>query len=117
MLANFMETSQYLQLLERQITAAIRLAGDEPLIIYMDPADEDKVRRLSFHHRADIRISEYSFLGGTRAVIPGKNILIDNSFQTKLAEERENFKFDLTKQLPEQAPAAGQEQKGGTIHG
>lgn len=117
MLANFMETSRYLQLLEKQITSAIQLAGDEPLIIYMDPADEDKVRRLSFHHKADIRISEYSFLGGTRAVIPGKNILIDNSFQTKLAEERENFKFDLTKQLPEQTQTAGQEQKGGAIHG
>lgn len=97
MLANFMETSQYLRLLEKQIKAAIRIAGDEPLIIYMDPADEDKARRLSFDHRALIRISEYSFLGGTRAVIPGKNILIDNSFQTKLAEARENFKFDLRK--------------------
>ena len=33
------------------------------------------------------------FLGGVRAVIPEKNILIDNSFETLLNEERENFIF------------------------
>lgn len=105
MLANFMETSQYLQLLEKQIASAIQLADGEPMTIYMDPADEDKVRRLSHHHNADIRISQYSFSGGTRAVIPGKNILIDNSFETKLNEAREHFRFNLD---PE---------KGGALHG
>ena len=42
-----------------------------------------------------IRISDYSFLGGIRAVIPGRHILVDNSFQTRLEEARHNFKFDL----------------------
>jgi len=102
-LADFMKTTGYVRLLEKQIAAAIQIAGDEPLVIYLDPADRDKADSLSFYdkpdqsHRADIRISEYSFLGGTRAVIPGKNILIDNSFQTRMAEERDNFQFDLRK--------------------
>lgn len=95
MLANFIETPQYFEMLERQIAQAMEVAGSEPVIIYMDPSDEDKVRRLSFQHKADIRISEYSFLGGTRAVIPSKNILMDNSFETRMAEEKENFQFDL----------------------
>ena len=95
MLANFIETPQYIEMLERQIAQAMEVAGSEPVIIYMDPSDEDKVRRLSFQHKADIRISEYSFLGGTRAVIPSKNILMDNSFETRMAEEKENFQFDL----------------------
>ena len=69
------------------------------------PADEKKLHNLAMQHQADVRISEYSFLGGTRAVIPGKNILIDNSFQAKLAEARENFQFDSAAQT------------GGTIHG
>ena len=34
------------------------------------------------------------FLGGIRAEIPGKNILIDNSFATNLAAMRKEFKFD-----------------------
>lgn len=95
MLANFMETAEYQHLLEHQIAKAKEFAGNDPLIIYMDPVDEDKARRLALHHNADIRISEYSFSGGTRAVIPSKNILIDNSFQTKLAEARDSFRFEL----------------------
>ena len=94
-LANFMETREYQTLLEQQVKAAKEFAGDEELIIYMDPSDEDKARRLAMHNNASIKISEYSFLGGIRAVIPGKHILIDNSFGTQLEEARHAFKFDL----------------------
>lgn len=93
-LEHFMDTPEYLQLLERQIKNAMEFAGDNELIIYMDPVDENKLRRLAFHNSADIRISEYSFMGGTRAVIPSKKILIDNSFQTKLTEAKDNFRFE-----------------------
>lgn len=105
MLDNFMETSEYQKLLDAQIARAKEVAGNETLIIYLDPSDEDKARMLAHHHNADIRISEYSFSGGSRAVIPSKNILIDNSFETKLAEARSNFRFELNTEA------------GGTIHG
>lgn len=105
MLENFMETADYQKLLESQISRAKEVAGNEPLIIYLDPADEDKARRLALQHNADIRISEYSFSGGSRAVIPSKNILIDNSFETKLAEARADFRFELNTEA------------GGRIHG
>lgn len=97
MLANFLESKEYQQLLERQIAEAVRFAGDDEVIIYLDPADEDKMHRLALHHStASIRLSQYSFTGGTRAVIPARHILIDNSFQTRLAEAQEQFHFDLT---------------------
>lgn len=106
MLANFLETSDYQTLLEAQIQAAVDFAGDDEVTIYLDPADENKVRRLMHHHgNIHFKISEYSFSGGCRAVIPARHILIDNSFQTKLAEAKENFHFDLGLT------------KGGTIHG
>ena len=96
MLANFLETREYQQLLEKQIQSALDFAGDDAIIIYLDPVDEDKLRRLALHHgTADIRLSEYSFGGGSRAVIPSRHILIDNSFQTRLEEARESFHFDL----------------------
>ena len=95
MLANFMETSQYQALLESQITHAKKIAGEEPLIIYLDPADENKLNHLALQYNADIRVSEYSFSGGSRAVIPSKNILIDHSFESKLAEAKAEFQFDL----------------------
>lgn len=72
-----------------------KVAGDEAMIVYMDPSDEDKARRLAMHHNVTVKISEYSFDGGIRAVIPSKHILIDSSFKTKLEEARHEFKFDL----------------------
>ena len=94
-LANFMETQEYQQLLDRQVKEAKAFAGDEELIIYMDPSDGDKLQRIAMHHNASIKLSEYSFTGGIRALIPCKHILIDNSFETKLSEARHEFKFDL----------------------
>lgn len=96
MLANYLETPEYLRLLDEQVKHAVDFAGSDDVVIYLDPADEDKERRLALHHgKATFRISEYSFTGGTRAVIPERHILIDNSFQTKLAEAKERFHFDL----------------------
>lgn len=97
MLAGFMETPAYYQLLETQIQQAITFAGDDNIVIYLDPADESKARDLAFaHNNTHFLISEYSFSGGCRAVIPSRHILIDNSFQTKLGEAMENFHFDLS---------------------
>ena len=95
MLANFMETREYQELLERQIRSAKEFAGDEALIVYMDPSDEDKARRLALHNNVTVKISEYSFSGGIRAVIPSKHVLIDHSFDTKLKEARHDFTFHL----------------------
>lgn len=97
MLANYLETPEYLHLLDRQVQHAVEFAGKDEVMIYLDPVDEDKLRRLALHYgNALIKISEYSFTGGTRAVIPARHILIDNSFQTKLAEAKEHFHFDLS---------------------
>jgi len=93
-LDNFMETSAYHDLLEKQIKAAKEFAGDDEMTIYLDPADEDNLQRLALHHGVDLKISAYSFIGGTRAVIPGKNVVIDNSFASKIAEAKENFRFE-----------------------
>lgn len=100
----FMKTPGYTRLLEQQIREAKELAGKEFITIYIDPEDEDKINKLALYNSADIRVSEYSFLGGTRAVIPSRHILIDNSFQTKLAEAKHDFRFDLKKLM------------GGTVH-
>ena len=94
-LANFMETEEYEKFLENQVKAVKELAGDEAVVVYMYPSDGEKARRVSLYMGIAIRISDYSFLGGIRAVIPGRHILVDNSFQTRLEEARHNFKFDL----------------------
>lgn len=108
-LVKFMETPEYLSLLERRIREAVEIAGSDPVTIYMDPADKNKVSKLSLPQNLDLRISEYSFLGGIRAVISTKNILIDHSFQSRLAEEKEKFRFDQYEKKPGR--------NGGRIHG
>lgn len=93
-LEHFMTQSSYDELLNQQIQSAIAFAGSDDLVIYLDPLDESKAHSLSLRHHANIKISQYSFMGGTRAVIASKNILIDNSFQTRLEDARQAFHFD-----------------------
>ncbi len=95
MVNHFRNTPQYTELIEKEIREAKELAGKEFITIYIDPTDEEKIRSLSLPESADIRVSEYSFMGGTRAVIPNRHILIDNSFQTKLAEAKRDFRFNI----------------------
>lgn len=95
MLTDFMTSPAYPKLLEQQILAARKLAGSSDIIIYIDPADEPLLQHLSVESREAIKVSQYSFSGGIRAVVPQSHILIDNSFETKLNEARHNFQFDL----------------------
>lgn len=95
MLEHFMSTQDYEDLLESQVEAAKKFAGSNEMTIYMDPVDENLVRAISHRHNVNIKLSEYSFMGGTRAVIPAKHVLIDNSFQTKLEEAAHDFKMEL----------------------
>ena len=94
-LARFMETPKYDALLEAQIKKEKAFAGSSEIHIYIDPSDKEKQHLLSLRTDCDIRVSQYPFLGGTRAVIASKNILIDNSFETKLKEAEQDFQFSL----------------------
>lgn len=94
-LALFMESQDYAKFLEHQVTEALSIAAGAPVRIYLDPCDADKLNRIAMHTGAELTLSQYSFLGGSRAVIPSKNILIDNSFESKLAEAEANFQFRL----------------------
>ena len=91
----FMETPKYDALLEAQIKKEKAFAGSSEIHIYIDPSDKEKQNLLSLRTDCDIRVSQYPFLGGTRAVIASKNILIDNSFETKIKEAEQDFQFSL----------------------
>lgn len=93
LLEQFMTTKEYQELLVKQIKTAKKFARNEDITIYIDPSDSDFLTSLENATNCSITVSENSFLGGTRAVIPSKNILIDNSFETKLKEKKEVFTF------------------------
>ncbi|MDY3919936.1 MAG: V-type ATP synthase subunit E [Candidatus Limivivens sp.] len=92
-LEEFMATPAYPKLLEKQIREILEIAGDEPVTIYLDPNDQALLLSLNAVSNTAISLSDYSFMGGTRAVLPGRHMLIDNSFETKLEEAQETFTF------------------------
>ena len=73
----------------QQIQEACDFAGEDALVVYLDPADQELAARFGF---APV-VSKEAFMGGMRAVIRSKNILIDNSFATLLREAKEEFVF------------------------
>ena len=93
LLANFAETREYHQMLVKQLREAREFAGGDEVILYIDPSDAQKKYSIESEVGAPVTVSEYSFMGGTRAVLPGRNILIDNSFESKLAGAKESFQL------------------------
>lgn len=93
-LVSFMESPAYDGFLENKIREAKEFAGEDELTVYLSPADAEKVDVLSKKTGLTLGISQEDFLGGVRAVISDKNILIDNSFLEMYASERKQFSFD-----------------------
>ena len=93
-LSAFRKTPEYHTWLFRKVRAALAFAGKEEVTIYVDPADETYTDEINAVCGVQPVISNVAFGGGIRAVIRSRNILIDNSFATLMAEAKENFTFD-----------------------
>ena len=94
MLQTFLATPQYEDWLEEKIKKALEAAGEDQAEIYLSSGAQTLAEEME--KRTGIRplISQTSFIGGIRAVIPDKNILIDYTLLTMLENEKENFNFD-----------------------
>lgn len=93
LLVEYRDTEEYLDYLTGCIMKAAVFADGEPLTIYITPDDAEKKDVLEKRTGMTVTVSGYGFLGGIRAVIRKRNILIDRSFQTALEEEYRNFCF------------------------
>lgn len=87
LLGEYQNTEEYQKYLIAKIHMAKEVAGEEPVIIYINPSDADKKTELEVLTKAELTISNIDFGGGIRAVIRSRNILIDESFMTKLEQE------------------------------
>lgn len=90
----YKKTPEYIEVIKKQIIEAKAFAKNDDIIIYLDPADASKKHDLEDQTKCFLTMSEYSFGGGMRAVIPARNILIDNSMDSRIAEVRNEFQFD-----------------------
>lgn len=87
LLKEYQSTAEYRDYLTAKIKMAQKVAGNEPVMIYINESDKDKKAELEKETGAELTLSEIDFGGGVRAIIRSKNILIDESFLTRLEQE------------------------------
>lgn len=91
---DFMSTSEYETYLCRKIKEAQDFAENDEIHIFLSGTDRERLDALIQKTGISLQVSEEDFIGGIRAEIPHKNILIDNSFAANLDAMRKEFKFD-----------------------
>lgn len=94
MLGTFSKKPEYIDWLEDKVKQSLEIAENDSVQIYLTKKDSEKAEELAKRTGITPLISETDFLGGIRAVIPEKNILIDNTFLTAFESEKERFNFD-----------------------
>ena len=94
LLDDFSKKPEYTDWLEDKIKQSLEIAENDSVQIYLTAKDSAKAEELTKRTGITPLISETDFLGGIRAVIPEKNILIDNKFLTAFENEKERFNFD-----------------------
>lgn len=93
-LENFRNTPDYPAYLESKIKEALDFAEQDKINIYLSPEDSALLPDLVERTKAFITVSAEDFLGGVKATIPHKNILIDHSFAGNFQAVYKEFKFD-----------------------
>lgn len=91
---DFMSTSEYETYLCRKIKEAQDFAENDEIHIFLSSTDRERLDALIQKTGISLQVSGEDFIGGIRAEIPHKNILIDNSFAANLDSMRKEFKFD-----------------------
>lgn len=89
----YMKSDEYPRLLIAYIEKAAKFASGAPMTIYINPSDADKKEYLEEHTGMLLTVSKEDFIGGVRAVIQEKNILIDHAFKGAIENEYRKFMF------------------------
>lgn len=93
-LEQFTATPPYADYLCKKIEEAREFAGEDELYIYLSPEDSSLLQQLINRTGFPLQIAKESFIGGIKAMIPGKNILIDHSFLGNYETIHKQFQFD-----------------------
>lgn len=91
----YRKTPEYITHLKHQIESVLDEYKENNITIYIDSKDSLLLDELKSYFNCDIQIYDKDFLGGTRTIVPERNILIDHSFKTRLIEEQEKFAITL----------------------
>ncbi|MFG6325318.1 MAG: hypothetical protein K1W00_00560 [Lachnospiraceae bacterium] len=91
LMESYFTTEDYKKLLIKQINEAVTVARGEEIHIFLDAKDERLKEELEAACNVQLIADGRTFYGGIRAEIPKKNILIDNSFESKLDNWKETY--------------------------
>lgn len=89
----FCQSDQYGPYLLKKILEAKQFAGESEVEIYLSRQDAGKRNLMEQKSGCLLLVSEHDFIGGIRAVIKARNVLIDESFETKLSQEINDYTF------------------------
>ncbi|MGH2080194.1 V-type ATP synthase subunit E [Aerococcus urinaeequi] len=90
---NYMQTDEY----RNQLVVMINNLKDyaeknrEELVVYINHSDQGMLETLFEETNANIQISDREFLGGVRGVLKDRQVLIDYSFSTLLANVEDSL--------------------------
>lgn len=91
LLADYVKTVEYKESILSKIEKMKKIAGSDEIIVIIDPQDEDIIEDIHEYPTMKIKISDKSFSGGVIGQIPSRNILIDDSYETKFEELKEKY--------------------------
>lgn len=90
----YKQTAAYKEALISHIKSVKEQFEGEDILFLIDKSDENLLSSLKDQVK-NIEISNTPFVGGIKAMIEARNILVDYSFKTKLSEEQDNFTISL----------------------
>lgn len=91
-LLDFTKTEDYTEFLQRSLKEIAALCGTDSCEISVCPADEDKRGLiLSLIPGASVSADNHITLGGIRAYCPQKGVMMDDTLDTRLNEQRRWF--------------------------
>ena len=91
MLIRYKSQPEYIESLVRHIRRILDMVQNNPVTIYVDASDEKLIPEMEKRCGVKLSVGPREFLGGVRAAVPSKNILIDYSYASRLEEEKNNF--------------------------
>lgn len=94
LLLEYMNTEAYKELLFSYVEEAAKYADGQPMSIFIAPGDQDKKEYLEKRTGLTFTLSEDDFIGGIKAVLPSKNILMDHSFLSSMEKMEEEFTLE-----------------------
>ena len=86
----FRKSPEYPDYLCKKINQAKSLV-DEDAVFLLSPSDESYVKQIAAACQVQVRTDRHDFGGGFRVLCTKRNLLIDNSFETRLHEEKDSF--------------------------